>query len=221
MRHFVAALLIALTAAGPATAGAWLRDESRGFLSLSGTLRNSGFGLESETALYADFGLSRWLTLGLDYHQQGTIAGHVLAFVRLPLGRSSGRTRLALELAAGGHNWLGDWQPMARTTLSLGRGFSSRWGDGWLNIDAAFERRFGFDRPAYKLDAAIGLSSGPRFRPLLKLETTRISGHPLFWTLTPAIQFDTAKGGTWIFGVERKSAPQSSVGIKIGLWRRF
>lgn len=221
MPRWIVALLIGLIPVEPVLAGAWLREESHGFLALSGTLRRTDAGLDYETSVYADYGLTRRLTLGVDFHQQANTAGHVLAFVRLPLNRGTRRTRLALELAAGAHAWLGDWQPMARTTLSLGRGFSSRWGEGWFNIDAAYERRFGSARPAIKLDGAVGLSSGGHVRPLLKLETTRIAGHPLYWTVTPAIQIDAGKGGTWIVGVERKSVPQGSIGLRLGLWRRF
>ncbi|MFV0513416.1 MAG: hypothetical protein ACK5MY_07265 [Jhaorihella sp.] len=227
-RILVMALLCGLAAASPAMPGAWLREDGRAFLSVSGIVRRTVAGHEQETGLYGEYGLLPRLTIGIDLNERPALAGHALVFARLPLIAQSDRTRLALEIAAGAHHWQTNWHPMTRATLSLGRAFQAGRGyQGWLNLDAAYERRYGFLRPAYKLDLTAGLSSGLRLRPLLQIETTLVPGQGRYWTVTPAILFGGGRGrgtagiATWLVGVERKSAPQDSVGLKLALWRRF
>ena len=227
-RIFTLALLCGLMAATPAMPGAWLREDGRGFLSVSGILRRTAAGSEQETGLYGEYGLGARLTVGFDLNDRSGVAGHTLIFARLPLIARTGRTRLAFEIAAGAHHWQSSWHKMTRATLSLGRAFQAGPGyDGWLNIDAAYERRYGFSRPAYKLDLTAGLSSGPLLRPLLQIETTHVPGQGRYWSVTPAVLIGGARGGkgggnaAWLIGVERKSAPQDSYGLKLALWRNF
>jgi len=214
-------LIFCVNAAQPARAGAWLREKGAGFLSLTTTLRNIDGAWQIENGFYLEYGFAPRLTLGVDYNDIPGLAGHALVFARLPFGPPERRTKIALELGVGGHQWQGQWGKMLKSTLSVGRGFSSSWGDGWVNIDAAVELRDLFPEPAFKLDAAIGLSAGRRVRPILQIESNYISGSPLIWSVTPGVLIDGAKNTTWQIGVERKTASQSSLGLKIGLWRQF
>jgi len=215
------ALIFCVTAAQPAGAGAWLREKGAGFVSLTTTLRNLDGSWQTENGFYLEYGLAPRLTLGVDVNDIPGLAGHALVFARLPIGPPDRPTKIALELGVGGHQWQGQWGKMLKSTLSVGRGFSSRWGDGWVNIDTAVEVRNLFPDPAFKLDATIGLSAGRRVRPILQIETTYISGSPLIWSVIPGVLIDGAKNTTWQIGVARKTAGQSSLGLKIGLWRQF
>lgn len=217
----IVALVVLLAVARPVCAGAWLRETGRTFLSVSGTLRDTTVGPEQELGLYAEYGFAPRLTLGLDVNDRSGVAGHALVFARTPLLRGHRRWRLAAELAAGGHHWQADWYGMLRATLSLGRGFDTPLGAGWANLDAAVERRYGFARPAYKLDLTVGLSQGQGLRPLMQVETTHVPGQGRYWTVTPSVQIDSGRDTTWLIGVERKSPPQDSYGLKLSLWRRF
>jgi len=221
MRRLVPLLFALLCTAPPAGAGAWMRETGRGFLSVSGTLRQGDPDARREVSVYADFGLSPRLTLGIDVNERPGVAGHALLFARLPLSRPAARTRVAVEAALGGHHWRGAWDPMYRLTLSLGRGFLTRRGAGWYAIDAGYERRLGNSTPIYKLDATLGLSAPGRIRPILQLETARIPGQPLFWAVAPGVLIDTGHDTTWLVGLERKSAGRDTIGIKVALWHRF
>lgn len=214
-------LILWAVTAQPAGAGAWLRDKGTGFLSLTTTIRHLNGTRQAENRFYAEFGLAPRLTLGADINEITGIAGHALVFLRLPVGLNERRTRIAVELGLGTHHWQGRWGGMVKSTLSVGRGFSSRWGNGWFNVDTGMELRLPNSNPAFKLDAAIGLSSGPRIRPLLQIETTYISGDPLIWSVIPGVLIDGRGNNTWLIGIDRKTAGQSSTGLKIGLWRRF
>lgn len=221
MRCLLAALLICLTIAHAAAAGAWLQDKDQAFIAASSTLRKNDVGFHFESKLYVEYGLSDRITIGLDANENTGTAGHALLFARLPLGDPTRRTRFAVELGVGGHHRNGDWSGMYKAALAAGRGFEHRWGDGWMGLDAAVERRLGAPNLIYKLDAVIGLSSGRRFRPMLKLETAKTKGNALAWTLGPSLMIDGKKKSTWVIGLERKSAGQISTGFKLGFWRRF
>lgn len=217
-------LLIAcvLLAARPAGAGAWMRDEGRVFLSLTGTLRHGDPDARRELSAYGEYGLSPRLTLGFDVNERPGLSGHAVIFARQPLRPPGARTKLAVETAFGGHHWQGRWHPMYRLTLSAGRGFTTKGGaNGWMTLDAAYERRLGETVPAYKLDGTLGLSSPGRLRPILQVETAHIPGKPFFWAITPGLMADGRGTATWLVGLERKSAGRETLGLKIGLWQRF
>lgn len=221
MGRFLWAILIWMAAAGPAVCGAWLRETETGFKSLSVTARQTAAGRETEFGLYAEYGFRSRLTVGLDVNDRARLGGHALAFLRMPLVRRRGRLSTALDVAAGGHYLAGPWMPMLRVTASAGLGFATRWGNGWANVDAGYERRLGTGGPAWKLDTTLGLSSGPRLRPMLQLETYYRRGQPLLWTLTPSVLFDARRGRTWVIGIEYAPPPGNSTGLKIALWKQF
>lgn len=221
MQSILTALMICLTAAQPACAGAWMREPKTGFMSVTTTLRNVAGPLRYETSFYADYGLTPRLSLGVDVNERPGTTGHVMLFARLPLGPTDGKTRFAMELAVGGYHWKGQWTHISKTTLSLGRSFTSPWGAGWLSVDAAIELRNRAPDPIYKLDTTIGLSPKRRFAPILQLETAHIRNKPFAWALTPGVMIKARNNITWLVGFEVKSAAQTSLGLKLGLWRRF
>jgi hypothetical protein len=222
MRLTLSVLMLYLFAAQPVVAGAWGRNVDTGFFSVTTTLRRLDGILQSENSLYGEYGAWPRLTLGVDINDNSGLAGHALVFARLPLGSLERRFKVALELGLGAHHVRGQWDRMIRSKLSVGRGFSSGWVDGWFNVDLGAELRRPNPTPNYKLDATIGLSSGRRIRPLLQLESTYISGAPLIWSVIPSILIDSRNNNaTWQIGVERKTAGPSSLGLKFGLWRIF
>lgn len=216
--------------AQPAHAGAWLRELDTAFLSVGATIRHHGDLWRTENSLYAEYGLRQRLTLGMDINETAGLSGHVLVFARVPVGPVQRHTKMALELGVGGHHRQGQWQSMLKSSISVGRGFESRWGAGWFNVDAAVELRRPNRKPTYKLDATLGLpsvrlSARRRIRPLLQFETTYASGKPLIWSIIPGVLIDGRNASTWLIGLERKTAGQSNLGLKFGLkfglWRQF
>ncbi|MFK7753998.1 MAG: hypothetical protein AB8B51_15815 [Sedimentitalea sp.] len=207
--------------ASAATAGAWLRGEGSGFLSLGATARHDGAQWLREFAVYADYGLRPRLSVGLDLNDSPGAAGHALVFVRLPIIADDRPFKLATELAIGGHHQSNQWFGMLKASLAYGRGFESKWGAGWLAVETAVERRFGAADPIFKLDANIGLSQGSGPRPLFKIETAYIPGKPLLWAVSPALMFDTPNGNTWVVGLEHRNDGTPKYGISLNYWRRF
>ncbi|SFU20962.1 hypothetical protein [Sedimentitalea nanhaiensis] len=221
MRFAVIVLLLCAVLAPPALAGAWLREHKTAFIAIGATVRGNRETLpDLENKFYAEYGLVPRLTLGLDYNDTRGKSGHALLFVRLPLGRTDRRMRYGIEIGAGMHRWQQEWASMYKIALAAGRGFESRWGNGWMGLDAAYEQRAGLSDPTFKLDTVIGMSSGWRVRPLIKLETAYVPGQPLGWSFTPGIMFDV-RNSTWVLGVERRSTNLETIGLTFGLWRNF
>lgn len=221
MRRILMVLLIYLSAAQSVSAGAWLREKGNGFFSFGSTLRSFGDSLQTENSLYGEYGLGPKLMLGFDINDIVGIGGHALVFVRTPLGPPDRALNMSLQLALGAHRVNGLSGGMARSTLSVGKGFSSRWGDGWFNIDTAIEYRDGLSDAAFKVDAIVGASSRRRFRPLIQVETTYIPGYPLIWSVTPGVMIRGQKNTTWVLGLERKTSGRASLGLKLGIWKEF
>ena len=221
MARFLFAVWICIALSGSAAAGAWLREKGRGFLSLSATGYRIDGQVELEKALYAEWGAFDRLTMGLDINDKAGITGHALVFARHPIRDFGAYGRLAAEFGLGGHHWQNDWSAMYKATLSYGKEIKTGWGHGWIALDAAYERRMGSPEPAYKLDFTAGLSSERLFDPLLQIETTRIPGGPLYWTVRPSVMITGKENVTWLIGLERKSAIPGTIGLRFSLWRNF
>lgn len=222
MRMMIAALILC-AAAQQLAAGAWLSEKGTGFASFSTTVRSAGRDTmpDYELGIYGTYGLTSRLTIGLDINEVPGKNGHALLFARLPLGPADGRARFAFELALGGHHRDAQWGAMFRTGLGFGYGFSTPRGNGWLAIDAAYEIRRGNPDPVYKLDGAVGLPARGRFTPFLQIETSQSSGRPLYWSVTPSVIIAGKGAQRWVFGVERRSTRQDTLGLTLRLWRDF
>ncbi|WP_146064162.1 hypothetical protein [Jhaorihella thermophila] len=212
-----------VSVAGTATAGAWLQQPGRAFLAVSATGYARPGRADMMSSLYAEYGLLPRLTVGLDVNGHAAIASgssaHALLFARLPLSAPDRSLRAAAELALGAYHANHRSRPMLRLKASLGSGFSSLAGPGWLNLGAEYER-IRADRAAYKLNAAIGLSDGPTIRPLLEIETWKRRDTPLIWTVTLSAMWDRGPATTWLIGLRRRS-PDAALGVRLALWRRF
>ncbi len=205
----------------PALSGAWLREQGSGFASATATQRSSDGHRSTEFGYYADYGLTSRVTLGVDLNDNDNLSGHALVFVRIPMGREPRGYRFAVELALGGSHYLNSWEPMQKTTLSFGRAFDSNWGPGWVAIDGAYEMRGLDTEPILKLDATIGLSDPKQLRPILQIETAKITGQPLFYTITPGVQIPLTRDTQLLIAAEHRVTTQRSLGLKVGVWHRF
>jgi hypothetical protein len=221
MRWFTIACLFFLIAAQPVLAGGWLREKGKGFMSMSSTVHAVYPLPEYEIGVYADYGLTSRVNIGLDINETPGAAGHALLFLRVPLSASEWRNKIAVELSLGGHHRDADWQPMYRLGLSWGYGFSGKLSAGWMAVESAVEYRMGNVSPLYKLDAIFGLSSSDRIRPMLQLETAIAQNLPFQWKLTPSLLIPGKGNSTWVVGIQRRSFGETRTGLKVALWNRF
>ena len=224
MTRLLAILAVYLACISPAAAGAWLREKGAGFMAAGVVVRDMDPYPGYETKIYTEYGLRKWLTIGFDINEntapRGSV-GHAVAFLRLPILGGDSQTRVSFELGAGVHHIDLFRDRMAKATLAVGRGFSSPWGHGWFDLQAAYEDRKGIELPVYKFDGTIGLSADRTWNPLLAFESYYIEDEEVRWTLTPAVSLKTKRGGTWILGLERKRAFEDTLGFRLELWRNF
>lgn len=207
----------------PATgeAGAWLREKGGGFLSFSTTGYFTDSGARQQNSVYLEYGLIENLTIGIDGHQNPYGYGHALAFIRLPIYHTPRQGRFSTELSLGAHHDLGRTSRMWKATLSYGYGYESRWGSGWLAIDAALEVRTSDNRRRRKLDITAGMNADRLLNPMLNIETARDRSGRQYWAITPAIIIRGKAGTRWITGIEKRSAYPDAYGLKIAMWRDF
>ena len=210
----------------PANAGAWLREKGAGFVSVQTNLRHDALGTALETDSYGDYGLTPNLSLGFSIFSSGRQAGNATVFLRFPLGDQGAENKWSVETGIGA--W---WAPdmvngLAKLTVSYGRNLA--WGEanGWLSVENTVEKRLGISSMIWKLDATIGQSTGrggraPVIRPMVKMNTTKIAGQPLIWSVSANMLIDSKDGTTWLVGIERKQLREPSYALTMGLWRRF
>lgn len=169
MRHLVTLFclcgLIALPLARTADAGPWPREAGKTFLSLSwerDLMRDTGYA-----AIYAEYGLTDRLTLGLDIGADPDGLSKAIAFARVPFGQSPGGMRLALEMGTG----VADKRPVMRPAMSFGRGIDMVGRSGWLTLDiraTIFQDTFD---TAWESDLTLGLNATARGKAIVQLQT--------------------------------------------------
>lgn len=216
MRAHLALCLIWLLAL-PAHGGPWLRDPRLSFGSVQVTPRSSG---EVEYGLFAERGVTPWLTLGVDLNDNGT-SGHALVFARLPILR--GQWVAAVDLAAGGHRYQSDTGAMGRALFGLGRNVSLAGAPGWAALSVGPEWREGNSGLAWKADGVLGFKADRWVNPILSVETFLAPNNDFYWSIIPGALIDGRKSGrTWLLGVEQKGGPgEMTTGLRLGYWIDF
>ena len=175
----IAAALLAF-AATEATAGAWPRPKGETFVSVATrqstgarTLIGAVQDVHSYNSVYAEYGLTDRLTVGLDAGQgrgPDDAVNAALVFARVPVW-SPGRHKVAADSGLG---LLADGveptQTRLRPGLAWGRGFESRWGGGWIGMEASYELRLPSGGHATKTDFTAGLKPTESWMAMLQLQ---------------------------------------------------
>ncbi|OSP55682.1 hypothetical protein BV911_06115 [Pseudoruegeria sp. SK021] len=204
-------MLSGALSASAVLAGAWPRDQGGVFASLAYELTTPEAAIQPEalaldptpplysyTALYAEYGLRPWLTVGLDTGQQeGPDTWSGVVFVRVPIGSQDGRHRFAVQLGLGQRRYEQEgpyygietieteW--IARPTLAWGMGFDSPWGPAWAGAEASVEWRADTAGQPVKLDLTTGVTISPRTTVLLQLQTGDYPDNPPYAKLLPGL----------------------------------
>jgi len=199
-------------------AGAWMRAKGEGFLSLSGTVEEPDeFGLYRQSfGLYAEYGATDRLTLGVDLGGDMLRMSKALAFLRWPLRDPGRETKIALEIGAGQV----ERENALRPALSVGRGFALGTRHGWLNVDT---RAIVFESGAiaWETELTAGLSVSERIKVIAQVQ----AGIPVrgrdYLRLAPSAVYEMRPGTHLEFGVTEPLSGGGKRGVKLGLWRTF
>lgn len=222
MVRFFTILVLITSLAAPATAGPWLREKGKSFTSVSFA---TTWDLKSSTSSYLEYGFRDNMTIGADVGVfrsplEGQ-TGFATVFLRRPLGRNEGTSRLAYELGVGA-SWADDIvSPHIKTGLTWGRGFQLRDKGGWMTVDASVRWDLGHSLQVTKIDSTVGLNFTDKFTGMFQLYVTNTQGET-FATVAPSLIYTPKSGKFKIqIGVEALVDEISNPAIKLGLWREF
>ena len=208
--------------AGPALAGAWLKEEGKGFLSTS---FSATYFRDIASETYAEYGVRPDLTIGIDVGfytiRDGSQHGYATAFVRRPLGETDGVNRFSYELGIGAA-WIGeDVTPHIKTGLSWGRGLQIKDKNGWINVDANVTWDLGRSLHVSKIDTTVGLNFTERTSGMLQLYLTHLD-EKMYSTIAPSVVLSPKWAKFRIqVGALAPLENLDNTAIKIGIWRDF
>lgn len=227
----VAATLLAF-AATEAVAGAWPRPKGETFVSVA-TRQSTGArtligaiqDVHSYNSIYAEHGLTDRLTVGLDAGQgrgPDESVNAALAFARVPVWSPSPHkvaADLGLGLLADG---VEPTQTRIRPGLAWGRGFESRWGGGWLGMEASYELRLPSGEHATKADFTAGLKPTEAWMAILQLQAGDYSGAdaPIV-RLSPSVVRKLGRRASLQVGAIAPVSGDDAYGALLSLWLTF
>lgn len=220
-RLYLVAWLVICTVQ-PAVAGAWLREQGKGFLAYSNLTTTT---MNTTFSAYLDYGLRDNLTLGATFDLDAPIGGYYtgkgLVFMRKSLGWGGEKANWAYEIGLGARYTGLKFLPIAKTTLSYGRGI--KWGErhGWLAVDTGVEWEFENASHVAKIDTTLGLELGKRSKGMLQVFSSFGQGwHNI--TISPSYVFQSKKNkSNYVVGLEASSLYPNVVALKIGVWQSF
>ncbi|WP_319824384.1 hypothetical protein [Thalassovita sp.] len=205
--------LVLCLVSSDASAGAWMRARGGWFIAPSVTAGSDGIG----PSLYAEYGLTGWLTLGLDANQSVEGEEKALTFARLPLWTGRGGHRLAMEVGGGVQAGV----PVVRSGLSYGQGLRTGWGAGWLAVDASMTVNLGTGAHSAQLDAALGLSPSDRWKAILQLQAAMDATGGISVQATPSAVYRFARSTQVELGMIQPITGGGDTRLKLGLWLEF
>lgn len=205
-------LIVGVLAAQGAIAGPWLRDAGKGFFSASSKIDQT---LQTETALYLEYGLRPKLTLGAKVDMAMTPQGSndisFLAFMRRPIGPRDRKMLYAYDLGLGYR----DQAPSARLGLTLGRGIKLGKRYGWAVLDTSIDLG---QEPLFKADATVGLTLNDRWKTMAQIFVSH-EANITEVTFAPSVIWSPKTGKpSYQAGLESK---EGELGLRLSLWRDF
>lgn len=218
LRCLTLAFVLLLGLAPQAVAGAWLRQKGTAFLALSGQVTEPDetglYGVDA--SLYAEYGLTERLTLGVDAGHDMLHFSKAVAFLRMPLGPATRPIKLAVELGAGEV----DEETALRPGLSIGRGITLWDLAGWLNADGRAALAGG-GVLTLESDLTFGLSVTDRAKIILQIQL----GHPddgrSYANFAPSFVYELRPGTHLELGFTQPLAGSDRRAVSLGLWRTF
>ncbi len=205
-----------------AQAGAWLREEATGFVSLSfGATKFS----ETTNALYVEYGLSSTTTIGLDVstftNAQNVRNGFGNIFLRRAIGPTDRDSKFSYEIGIGGL-WGNEMQrPTLKTGLSWGRGFQLDERNGWVNIDAAVIIEPKLSEHIVKLDGTLGMALTDTISGILEVNLSH-QENDIYGAFEPSVLIRPKDLGiSFKIGAQIPFEDQEKSALKLGLWHSF
>jgi hypothetical protein len=232
----IAGCIVWLLLAVSGHAGPWPREAGHSFVSLSGERDADG---NSYTGLYAEYGLSRRRTLGLEVSHTNVGETTAMVWYQKSLDSGEGPNRLSYSMGLGAIRRNGELLPLSQAALMWGRGFSGPWEGGWLGAEARVKVagkaeevtvRDGLTQVEYayltpdittKLDLTLGLRPTPSWVLVNQVRLEARQDSDFSAKLASSVVYDLAGPARLEIGFVAPLAGPSEPAVRIGTWLEF
>ncbi|WP_374299955.1 hypothetical protein [Paracoccus sp. (in: a-proteobacteria)] len=236
MTRVLGGCILWLLLAGTGHAGPWPREAGHSFMSLSGERDDAG---NSYTGLYAEYGLSRRRTLGLEVSHTNVGETSAMLWYQKSLDGGAGPNKLAYSMGIGAIRRDGELLPLSQVALMWGRGFSGPWDGGWLTAEARLKVagkteevtvREGLTSIEYayltpeivsKLDLTVGLRVTPDWAVVNQLRLEARKDDDSSAKLASSVVYDLSGPARLEIGFVAPLTGPSEPAVRIGTWLEF
>lgn len=229
--------MVAGLCALPANAGPWARGAGDIFVSFQISAEEAPSDVmaglwEPETyfSAYAEVGLGRSMTLGVDAGQ-GELSRQAIGFLRYTLSAPDATWQYAIDAGLGVRQ-LGeeDAHGLVRIGASIGRGFGGggdawympmRHQGGWVTLDLAALYDLEVEEPILQAEATAGFSLTERASLVFSLKAEDWPGAEPLLTAAPSFVFQIREGTSLRLGARAALTGSETVGMSLSLWQEF
>ena len=208
-----------------ALAGAWSREPGSTFLSFSTTITspvdNFGDDLAGTSSIYAERGMRRDLTFGIDAQMIDINSYSALVFIRRPVARALDPHRFAILAGAGVAVSGNETETILRLGAAWGRGISVRSLDGWAALDASVDYMNAQSDIAIKTDLTLGVKPNPKTKLMLQFQAGDYPGSDPYLRVAPSVAYQIDQARHLEFGLQVGLKNDDRVGVKLGTWLEF
>lgn len=220
----------------PAQAGPWPREEGHSFVAL--TVENDQAG-NSHAGFYAEYGLSRRRTLGLEINHTDVGETGAMVWYQRSLDRGQGPNRLSWSMGLGAIRRGGELLPQSQVALMWGRGFSGLWDGGWMTAEARIKVagkteeitiREGLTQVEYtyltpdvlgKLDLTLGVRPDPSWALVNQLRLESRKDGDFSARFASSVVYDLPGPARLEGGLVAPLSGPGEPAVKIGTWLEF
>ena len=172
------------------------------------------------SSIYGEYGWRPTLTLGAKIDRTLTGDTTTAGFVRWHLSPTHAPLQIATEVVIGRIETQGAEEPSAALAGTVGRGFSSQWGNGWAEADLRATRRMRSGTAWGNLDLTLGLAFSEKGKIYVQSRTF-IDRHDSTTILAPAWLRALPFGMTAKLGLAWEVGSGLPPGLEIGTWFEF
>ncbi len=216
------ALLLCPCVAG---AGAWPREKGRTFLSFGATVSvpydDPGAPPRTYVSLYSETGLGRGLTFGIDAGMDPDQDSTAILFLRKSFGPEDRRHLLAVQAGIGATTDGAATDYLLQLGGAWGRGLETRFGRGWIALDAQALYWAEQGEVAVKADLTLGLKPVERTKLMLQVQSGQYPGSDPYVRLVPSVARKIGRRTHLEIGAEFGVTGDDRFGLKLGTWLEF